>query len=298
FHDLVSRISQLGCEVIAVPLLPVLSSAAAITPWFKDGENIWQMEPWMTGKFKNGLEVTQPQLKSALMTLDRFHRLAAAAVPGIAKIGASDWFRNTLSQSPAVHRRLNIVRELQNGVLGSLRQQLNNDCDQQFRESGMRVCKCLQTWLPWLNKELTALAVIPFPLQPVLRDIWRAHILFTEDHVTGLIDLSAAASDHVTLDVTRLLRSWYGSDVGRIQNAILEYQSLRLLNVNERRLLQALDAATVLLSPVTWLRRRSESDINLECAGDIIARFTELACVAAGFSPLIIDTNPLLLPDS
>lgn len=284
FHNLVSRIAQLGCEVIAVPLLPVRSAGAAITPWFHNHENIWQVEPWMTGQHKPGLEVTEPQLKSALMTLDRFHKLAAATV---SKIGANDWFRNTVSQSAAVQRRLIIVRELQNGVLGSLRQQLSKDCDQQFREPAMRVCKCLQWWLPWLDRELTALAVIPFPLQPVLRDIWCAHVLFTEDQVTGLIDLSAAATDHVTLDVTRLLRSWYGSDVGRIQSTVCEYQSLRLLNADERRLLQALDAATVLLSPVTWLRRRSESDLNVECAGDIIARFTELANVASDFSPLI-----------
>jgi len=116
--------------------------------------------------------------------------------------------------------------------------------------------------------------------------------LFKDCAVTGLIDLTAAASDHVALDVTRLVRSWYGADNGSIQMAINEFQRLRTFNANERRLLQAFDASTVLLSPVTWLRRRVESGEAAACSDDVIARLTELTDVAERFGPLVIGVWP------
>ena len=61
----------------------------------------------------------------------------------------------------------------------------------------------------------------------MLRDVWRAHVLFTEDEVTGLIDLTAVASDHVTVDLTRLVRSWFGADVTQVRNAVEQFQQFR-----------------------------------------------------------------------
>ena len=75
------------------------------------------------------------------------------------------------------------------------------------------------------------------------------------------------ASDHVTVDVTRLIRSWFGSDVSRVRDAVEGFQSLRTLNADEQRLMKVLDATTVLLSPVTWLRRRMDSGSTADCAG-------------------------------
>lgn len=128
-----------------------------------------------------------------------------------------------------------------------------------------------------------------FALQPVIRDIWRAHVLFTGSTVTGMIDLTSAASDHVALDVTRLLRSWYGAGNTKIEMAVNEFQTMRPFNANERRLLQTFDASTVLLSPVTWLRRRVNSGDDARCRDDIIVRLTELTEVAEKFRPLEVE---------
>ncbi len=288
-HRLLFLISQRGCETIAVPMLTTDPNESLAMSWLQIENNFWQMEPWMPGASRAGHEMTPSHLAEALRAVDDFHRLAAESVDAI---GFGVWFHNKTSFSPASRRRHNIVNELHRDLLATLKSSLNNDPDERFRRLAIRMFDVLQTWLPWLQHSLKALAAMDFSLQPVLRDLWRAHVLFTDCAVTGLIDLTAAASDHVALDVARLLRSWYGADNAKIQLAVNEFQRLRSLNANERRLLQAFDASTVLLSPVTWLRRRWESKETAACSDDVIARLTELTDVAEKFSPLEIGVVP------
>ena len=289
-YGILRQISQCGCQVIPLQLLPANPETQihrgknrTVVPWVHAEDSIWQMEPWMPGLSLAGHELTTPHLRAALAALNQFHQRATEAVR---VVGSDDWFLNATRSSPAVLRRLSIVGELQTGLLKKLWHQLQEDPDERFRSLAVRVYEILTTWLPWLQNELTAMSTIAFPVQPVLRDVWRAHVLFTDCEVTGLIDLSAAASDHVTVDLTRLVRSWFGSDISCVQNALEEYQSLRILSRPEQRLLRSLDASTVLLSPVTWLRRRMESGVSESPAGDVIARLTELTDVAENFSPL------------
>lgn len=294
-HGLLSHVSRSGYQLIPVPLMPVKTETQfhqgvhrPAVPWLQEEDCLWQIEPWMPGSSLAGHELTTPHLKSALIALNRFHQLATEAV---CVVGSDDWFLNATRPSPAILRRLNLVDELQAGLLKKLEHRSCVDSDERFRCLAIPVCEALTTWLPWLQRELTALAMIAFPIQPVLRDIWRAHVIFTDCDVTGLIDLTAAASDHVTVDLARLFRSWFGNDISRVQNAVEEYQSLRILSDSERRLLQTLDACTVLLSPVTWLRRRVESGDTASCPGEVIARLTELTDVVRSFRPLILDTQ-------
>jgi hypothetical protein len=289
-RSLLHQISQSGCKFVPLPLMPAKpetqvhrSENRLVVPWLQVEDCIWQIEPWMPGSSLVGHELTILQLRAALIALHQFHQWATDAVR---VVGSDDWFLNDTRPSSAVLRRLSIVDELQAGLLKKLYHRSGDDPDERFRRLADRICEALTTWLPWLQRELTALAAIAFPVQPVLRDIWRAHVLFTDCEVTGLIDLSAAASDHVTVDLARLFRSWFGSDVSRVRNAVKEYQSLRILRGPEQGLIQALDASTVLLSPVTWLRRRMESGDKANFSGDVIDRLTELTDVAGNFRPL------------
>ena len=284
-HYLLREMSRRGCDTIAVPMLAINSTPSAVITWLKYDENVWQMEPWMPGASMTGQELTSLHLSAAFVALDQFHRLAAESVDAVSR---SEWFWKGQLSSPAAQRRLSIANDLSGGMLVTLRQRISCDPDERFRGLAMRVCDSIQKWLPWLLRELTDVGTMRFTLQPVLRDIWRAHVLFTDCAVTGLIDLTAAASDHVALDVTRLLRSWYGADNAKIHLAVDKFQRLRIFNTNERRLLQAFDAATVLLSPVTWLRRRVDSGQTAACSEDVIARLTELTDVAEKFRPLEI----------
>ena len=295
-HLLLAGLQNAGLRTVAVPLPHRLQSLVwlpdhrtdnpAFTPFSQTvlqlHGNLWQVEPWLPGEaishFPNPAE-----LQSALQELWKFHQCAAAEVQ---REPNNDWFSVAVQHSPGILRRRGIARELSGGLLTEFRRRFSDDADLRFRELALRVCAVLEHWLPWISTRLEAVAGCTFRLQPVIRDLWSAHILFTDDDVSGLIDLSSMATDHVCYDVSRLFRSWFGASQDNLRNAIAEFENLRPLDSSERLLLQAVDAATVLLSPVTWLRRRFTTGMCSPVDTSIIARLTELTRVAEQFEPL------------
>ena len=293
---LLSDVSLRGCGIIPVPLrhrqsllgLPGTSD----TPRFanvdrsqtriRSHEFVWQMEPWMPGEPAQG-PPTLLQVESTLEALALFHKAAVGSVQARAD---NLTLRVAREHSPGISRRLSIASELSNGLLARFVKAAASEPDPEFRSCAKRLCAALEFWLPWLTKQLTAFAVVSFQLQPVIRDLWKPHVLFTEERVTGIIDLNAMATDHVGLDVTRLFRSWYGADVDRIREAINMFSVRQSLDVSDRRLLTAYDASTVLLSPVTWLSRRFSNVTSVSVAQEVAQRFAELTFVAERFEPL------------
>ncbi len=293
---LLSDVSSRGCAIIPVPLRHQLSSVGLIETSpvrgflnldhsqtrIRTHEFVWQMEPWMAGEPALG-PPTSRQLESTLEALAFFHRAAAESVQGRAN---NQTLRCIRERSPGVSRRISIALELSNGLLARFTKATASEPDPEFRDCAERLCAALEFWLPRLTKQLTEVAGSAYQLQPVIRDLWKPHVLFTDDRVTGIIDLNAMATDHTGLDVTRLFRSWYGADVDRIREAIRLFCVGRSLDVSERRLLTAYDAATVLLSPVTWLRRRFTNASSTPIAREVVQRFAELTSLAERFEPL------------
>jgi Ser/Thr protein kinase RdoA (MazF antagonist) len=74
--------------------------------------------------------------------------------------------------------------------------------------------------------------------------------------VTGLIDCSACRSDHVAIDLARLLGSLVGDDESAWQVALGAYARRRPFRVDEINLVRVFDESGVLLSPLTWFERR------------------------------------------
>ena len=303
-YGLLSRLAGLGLNQIAVPLIPLTTLqgvaasgsvsilfpnalAPAPEPWVSLEDSRWQVEPWMPGNPLPGIQVTKHHLRSAFRLLNNFHRLA---IDALHTTGQDEWFYVSRTESPAIQRRLGIVNELQQGLLGKWQHQLSSDSDPRFRELAARICDALRHWLPWLHQELSTAAAQTYSIQPVLRDVWRAHLLFTDQDVTGLIDLTASGTDHVTVDLSRLIRSWFGGNIQQVRAAAETYRTLRKLDARELKLWQTLDASSVLLSPVTWLRRRFESSDPSDYPDDVISRLRELTEMAANFRPLFSDS--------
>ena len=245
-------------------------------------QHFWQTERWLPGEASS--EPPSPlQLDSTLHCLRMFHE---AAVKAATILPPNEWYYVGRGKSPGILRRLEIAGQLIDGTLPRYRQLTANDANGEFRQLAMRICNVLETWLPWLLQRLKPLASESFLLQPVMRDLWRAHVLFTGHSVTGLIDLSAMSTDHVGYDLTRLFRSWYRSDSEKICGAVRGYMANRSLSELDLLLFQALDASTVLLSPVTWLRRRIASQNELKLTPERIARIQEVTELAEHFQPL------------
>ena len=297
-HGLLAAVHRSGVVEISVPRIPgarinsdspqdisLLTGKAAPSPdpWIRFGTDLWQVEPWMPGSSISRGEVSQQHQQSALHRLHDYH---AAAADHVSQGNHSVWFRNSQEPSPAILRRQKITEELLNGGMETLWQQAASDPDPCFRNSAFGACRVLSDRLTWLHQELTGLTKQLFAVQPVLRDVWRAHVLFTDDRVTGLIDLSAAASDHVAIDAARLLRSWFGTETGRLIDAVTEFASQQSFNRAERQLMRALDASSVLLSPLTWIRRRTGAAERGAFPPEMQARFDEVTAIAQAFEPL------------
>jgi Ser/Thr protein kinase RdoA (MazF antagonist) len=86
-------------------------------------------------------------------------------------------------------------------------------------------------------------------------------VLFEEDQVSGLIDPSAARTDTVAADHSRLAGSLIADDRLAWGRAIDAYQSVRPLSEEEAALVAILDRSGVLLSGMAWLERRYFEDI-------------------------------------
>jgi Ser/Thr protein kinase RdoA (MazF antagonist) len=91
------------------------------------------------------------------------------------------------------------------------------------------------------------------PIQPAIRDIWRDHVLFLGNDVSGLVDFGALRPESVAADVARLLGSLVGDEAAGWQTGLTAYEAVRPLSSIERRLMTAFDQSGVLLSGLQWL---------------------------------------------
>lgn len=293
---LLRDLSLNGCQFIPVPLRhqPMLPNILE-TPYsasfanvddsqtrIRTHESVWQMESWMPGEPATG-SPTRGQIDSTLEALALFHNVGAQSARARTNHRTLCVARE---RSPGILRRIAIASELSSGLLEHFQKTTTAVPDTDVRSCARRLCNALEYWLPWLTKQLTDVAGVSYQLQPVIRDLWRPHVLFTEERVTGVIDLNAMATDHVSLDVTRLCRSWFGTDVVRIREVLSQFIAQRLLNDKERRLVRVLDASTVLLSPIRWLRELTDGQVSQRQASSVPARFRELTGIAEQFEPV------------
>ena len=275
-----------GLTCVPAPLKPIAGGLIGACGSFQcrgyllqDAAGLWQMEPWMPGESLRG-SPTATQLSEALGVLSRIHLSGRVlAVSSSSPVS----LRVHVAASPGINRRLKIVLELLSGFLDRLQAMAIADSDRRFGRAAKRACDVLCSSLQRLHAMLVAESDVSVPLQPLLRDIWRPHVLYSGDRVTGVIDWNAAATDHVSMDATRLLRSWYRTDHECLRLAYYQFCDDRRMTHHERSLLRALDAANVLLSPVTWMRRRYTGVLAGSVDESVCSRFEELVTTAESF---------------
>jgi Ser/Thr protein kinase RdoA (MazF antagonist) len=112
---------------------------------------------------------------------------------------------------------------------------------------------------PWKDEESQ--------LQYCLCDIWRPHVLFVGDQVSGIVDYGSVKVDHVAGDLGRLLGSWVADDQELWDAGMNAYAGIRALCTEERRLAGVLDRSGTILSLATWLLwlwrdRRTFDDVS------------------------------------
>jgi len=275
-HQLLELANLRGVDAVPVPLRSIFGSTLSEV----DGA-FWQLEPWKTGVADFRLTPTDDRLKSAMNRLARLHEAVRDWTPGL---NVSRWFRPPgLAPSPTIAERIRMIEGYESAV-SDFEAALAREPDQRFGELSSRVTCLFRVAKDSVLKDLRAVVDVPVPNQPCIRDLWHDHLLFTGDELTGIVDFGAMATDSVACDLSRLLGSLFGDDMSGWQRAISLYEITRPMTADEHRLLRPLDRSSVLLSGMTWLKRRymlrnTPQDLSPVCdrMESIVARLETLA---------------------
>jgi Ser/Thr protein kinase RdoA (MazF antagonist) len=245
-HHVVDRAFSDGCRFLPVPL-----PTSGGSTFLEADDTYWQLEPWMPGD----ADLVDPprfeKVAAAVDALARFHTVASDEnVAGLP----------TKGRSPALAQRAELLDEIMKYGIEMI---LNAPAFLAPREPWTGIAMAARPWVDELlrrahvmNVEIAEPLEVERPLQPVLRDVTRDHVLFTAERVTGLVDFGAMSRDCVAVDLARLAGS-YGGDASIIDHICRSYQASthasRLTNT-DRQLVELLDRSGVLVAAYRWLR--------------------------------------------
>ncbi len=254
-------------DFIAVPAAADSGSTLLFLPNLSE---YWQLEPWLPGAANDRLPTSESRLRAALTALARWHLAAATFVPDD---DIRPWFgSNTAAQSPAIGERLHSLREITPNEFRDISQAIRNSPEEEQRSVCLELCESIRRLQPVIAAELQSIHAECFALQPCLRDIWKDHVLFTGDEVTGLIDANACRSENVAADLARLIGSLAEDDPDGWRIAMDAYQRVRPLSLMEISLVRALDRSGVVLGARTWLGWLYRSGRKFPEPGKVLGR--------------------------
>lgn len=203
-HALMRHLRERG-----VTEVPTLLEAPDGASFRADCEGrLWELQSFVAGQ-----PLTNPSLQQvgvALAALARLHAAAARMPENPPDSGPSPGIVRRIEQARAwLARPWHVLRDAADGAVAGPLTTL-------IRQRLLAADELLET--AGGGRIIAAIAVVeprPLPRQAVLRDVWSAHVLFdpfARDHVTGIVDFHAAASDTPAVDVARLLGSWMTAD--------------------------------------------------------------------------------------
>jgi homoserine kinase type II len=205
--------------------------------------HLWELTPWLPGAADYRANPTKPRLHNAMIALAAFHEAARSfPLPETGPIG-----------SPGIADRALRLQALLGGRLVELRKALGAGEYPAIAQRGRRLIDAAMRHGPSVLHALETASGLDVAVQPCIRDVWHAHILFEADEVTGIVDFGALRPDNIATDVARLLGSLAQDDVSDWQAGLAAYQSVRRLSRNEHNLVLAFDRSTVLMGGLQWL---------------------------------------------
>jgi homoserine kinase type II len=231
---------------VVVPVNPTVERSTVIIA----GGRIWDVTRWMPGAADFATHPTPARLRKVCAALAELHRAWRPALAAFAPC-------------PGVQRRLNLLAEWETlrPALPSLAVTLRRGRD------------AVEAAAARAEQELRAWAARPVPVQPCLCDIWAAHVLFTGDEVTGIIDYGAVKEDHVAVDLARLLGDLVGDDAARFAAGLAAYRAAGgALDIPDE-FARLLDRTGAVCGIIFWLRRLGDEPPD----SAVLARIDRLA---------------------
>ncbi len=277
-HRLLEHIHKCGVTQVPVPLRSKFG-----TTLYAEASQFWQLEPWLPGVANFNADPSDARLRNAMTVLAQWHDAAARFEP---RESEATWFKSfAAANSPTVVDRLDRIERFRGQDVAKLRQLLQQTThlppwEAEFNELvdlSRRILDLFQICAERVAENLSSYRDLRIRQHPCLRDVWHDHLLFVGDHVTGLIDPSAARSETPATDLARLLGSLLGDDDDRWKFAISAYRAVRPLSDREATLAWVLDQSTVLLSGLTWLERLFVHRLNYSNPPRVLERLRQIA---------------------
>ncbi|MEX0978639.1 MAG: phosphotransferase [Pirellulales bacterium] len=205
--------------------------------------HLWELTPWLAGA-ANYRQIPSPQkLHNAMAALAQFHE-AAGSFP-LPETGPSG--------SPGIADRTLRLQAIISGRLAQLGEAIVSDKWPELAPRAVRIVRLAKTTSRQVLLTLESVSQLDVALQPCIRDVWHAHVLFMGDEVNGIVDFGSMRPDNVAADVARLLGSLAGDDPQAWKRGLDAYHSVRPLSEDELSLVEAFDRSTVLLGGLQWL---------------------------------------------
>jgi len=233
---------------------------------------LWELTPWMPGAADYHARPSPERLAAAMRVLARFH--VAAARSSENRLAAGWSLRE--APSPGLAARREHLARLRRGELAQLAAALERSPWSEFAGRARRLLEHFTRAADDLQETLAEAVRRPAPLAPCIRDVWSDHILFTGDRVTGLIDFGAMQVETVAGDIARLLGSLARNDQDQWRLGLAEYESLRPLSRDERRLVRAFDESTKYMAGLNWIRWIAVQRRQFEQPQRVLTRMDEL----------------------
>jgi Ser/Thr protein kinase RdoA (MazF antagonist) len=203
--------------------------------------HIWDLATWQPGRADFHVRPSENRLVAACLALADLHRAWKPVKP-------------TSGALPAIRRRLTAADQWHSLVQSGWQPEFAAGDDDTIAIWAERAWVVLGFTARRIPKWLNAWIDVRLPLQPCLCDLWHDHILFTNDDVTGVVDYGSAKTDHVAVDLARLLGSLVEDDLA-LRNAGLDaYDREAGLSSEERAVVDVLDRTGAIVSLMNWLR--------------------------------------------
>jgi len=209
--------------------------------WVEHAGQRWDLTAWMPGQADFHARPGHARLEAACTALARLHLAWAEEGTGV-------------SACPAVLRRLDCLRQWTALVRSGWRPQLDAQEMDAVGPWAEQSWDLLAKLVPRLGDQLAPWTRLPVQAQPCLCDIWHDHVLFDGDTVTGVVDYGSIKTDHVAVDLARLLGSLIGDDRELRAVGFEAYRRVRALSAEEEVLVKVLDETGTVLGAANWLR--------------------------------------------
>jgi Ser/Thr protein kinase RdoA (MazF antagonist) len=241
-HSILQLAGHEGIEFLPLPIQTLDGRTFAEHAGFR-----WELAHWLPGVADYHQHPTRAKLEAAFAALAKFH-CAVASGP---VVPAPDY--PTLEVPPAIQARCDRLDELLAGRLQKVEQSIHSGDWPELATRAVRIVGFAKTWAKPCRQQLEPFHKTRVAIQPVIRDIWHDHVLFTGERVTGFVDFGAMRVDTVATDIARLCGSLVGDDLQQRHIALAAYESIRPLTHEEAALVTPLDQSSVLIGAMNWL---------------------------------------------